>query len=256
MTSWQPDVTSLLSGEDALELLELIQDCLYCTRREQFYGLFEKLKKSVPFDYAICGTANLDDVGSMISYTVENISYPLEWLQVYYDKNFVETDVVINKNFTSFTPQYWSDTYRAFPPSGDYIKISGDFGLQHGYTHGSSPFGQWKHASLFSFASPHMKKRDLRTLSILSKIVPHFHYAISNYQVASTQQEAAKKITPREKEILRWLKEGKSSWEISVILKISERTVNFHVYNIMRKLDVVNRPQAVATALHLGLVVL
>jgi LuxR family quorum-sensing transcriptional regulator LasR len=41
---------------------------------------------------------------------------------------------------------------------------------------------------------------------------------------------------------------GKTSWAISVILRISERTVNFHVNNIMRKLGVIIRMQAVSVA--------
>lgn len=60
-------------------------------------------------------------------------------------------------------------------------------------------------------------------------------------------------LSAREKEVLNWLKHGKSSWDISAILGISERTVNFHIYNIMKKLEVVNRPQAVAVATHLGM---
>ena len=56
-------------------------------------------------------------------------------------------------------------------------------------------------------------------------------------------------MTNREVEVLKWLKEGKSSFEVSMILNISERTVNFHCNNIMRKLDAVNRVQAVAVAL-------
>jgi DNA-binding CsgD family transcriptional regulator len=55
-------------------------------------------------------------------------------------------------------------------------------------------------------------------------------------------------LTRRELEILKWLKEGKSSWEISMILNIGESTVNFHVTNIMRKLNVMKRTQAVAVA--------
>jgi butyryl-CoA dehydrogenase len=61
-------------------------------------------------------------------------------------------------------------------------------------------------------------------------------------------------ISPREKEVLDWLKQGKSSWDISVILGISERTVYFHVSNLMKKLGASNRPQAVAIATRLGLV--
>ena len=61
-------------------------------------------------------------------------------------------------------------------------------------------------------------------------------------------------ITRREIEVLQWLQQGKSSWEISKILGLSERTVNFHVYNVMGKIKAVNRPQMVTIALRLGLI--
>jgi DNA-binding CsgD family transcriptional regulator len=58
-------------------------------------------------------------------------------------------------------------------------------------------------------------------------------------------------LSTREREVLKWLKLGKTSWDISVILRISERTVNYHVSNIMKKLDVTNRLQAVLEAVNL-----
>jgi LuxR family quorum sensing-dependent transcriptional regulator len=48
--------------------------------------------------------------------------------------------------------------------------------------------------------------------------------------------------------------QGKSSWDMSVIMGISERTVNYHIYKVMERLDVINRPQAVAAAVRLGLI--
>jgi PAS domain S-box-containing protein len=60
---------------------------------------------------------------------------------------------------------------------------------------------------------------------------------------------AGRSLSLREKEILGWIMQGKSTWDISTILKISERTVKFHVDNIMKKLSAVNRTQAVAIAL-------
>lgn len=56
-------------------------------------------------------------------------------------------------------------------------------------------------------------------------------------------------LSEREMEVLRWLTTGKTSWEIAQILLISERTVNYHVQNIIRKLDAVNRAHAVAIAI-------
>ncbi|MBF0308331.1 MAG: autoinducer binding domain-containing protein [Magnetococcales bacterium] len=55
-------------------------------------------------------------------------------------------------------------------------------------------------------------------------------------------------LTPRERECLRWASEGKTAWEISEILNISERTVVAHLTNASEKLGANNRIQAVARA--------
>lgn len=60
-------------------------------------------------------------------------------------------------------------------------------------------------------------------------------------------------LSRREREVLAWLRHGKSNWEIARILEISERTVKFHVASIMRKLNAVTRTQAVALAMELGI---
>jgi len=56
-------------------------------------------------------------------------------------------------------------------------------------------------------------------------------------------------LTAREQEILRWICLGKSNNEVGSILKISPLTVKNHVQKILRKLNVVNRTQAVGKAL-------
>ena len=63
-------------------------------------------------------------------------------------------------------------------------------------------------------------------------------------------------LSHREGEVLAWLAEGKSDWEIGSILLISEKTVNFHVENAKRKLACGNRIQAAVRAVRLGLIVL
>ncbi len=56
-------------------------------------------------------------------------------------------------------------------------------------------------------------------------------------------------LTPREQEVLTWLKYGRSTSEIASILAISNRTVKFHISNIIRKLDAENRVHALAIAI-------
>ena len=59
-------------------------------------------------------------------------------------------------------------------------------------------------------------------------------------------------LTPRERESLGFVADGKTDWEISVILGVSEATVRFHVDNARRKLGATNRAQAVARLMSRG----
>jgi transcriptional regulator EpsA len=62
-------------------------------------------------------------------------------------------------------------------------------------------------------------------------------------------------LTPREQEVLRWIAIGKSNFEVGAILSISPLTVKNHVQKILRKLNVVNRTQAVGKALEARIIV-
>lgn len=53
-------------------------------------------------------------------------------------------------------------------------------------------------------------------------------------------------LSAREVDIMEWVRKGKTNHEIGMILDISAFTVKNHVQRIFKKLDVVNRAQAVA----------
>lgn len=61
-------------------------------------------------------------------------------------------------------------------------------------------------------------------------------------------------LTDREIEALTWSAQGKSSTDIAVLMNVSERTVNFHITNAMRKLGVATRIQAAVKASIAGLI--
>lgn len=70
---------------------------------------------------------------------------------------------------------------------------------------------------------------------------------------AATAPVADKSLSPREIEILSWITEGKSDWQIGQILSISEKTVNYHIENVKRKFGVATRVQAVVGAMRQGM---
>lgn len=56
-------------------------------------------------------------------------------------------------------------------------------------------------------------------------------------------------LSAREIECLYWISRGKTSSDISLLMKISEHTVNEHKKNIMKKLNVSNIVYAVREAM-------
>lgn len=96
----------------------------------------------------------------------------------------------------------------------------------------------------------------LRLSHVMELLVPFLHSAWIRTRMnarighAGTKKSPGKSpITVREQEILRWIYLGKSNFEIGAILTISPLTVKNHVQKILRKLNVVNRAQAVGKAL-------
>ena len=60
-------------------------------------------------------------------------------------------------------------------------------------------------------------------------------------------------LSPREKEVLLLIAQGRTNREIGERLFISQKTVGVHVGNILAKLDVSGRVEAAAVAIRLGL---
>jgi len=112
--------------------------------------------------------------------------------------------------------------------------------------------------SLFAFAS-RPERIGPRQEYFVRLAVPFLHMAWVRSQVNGNgkgsvpKPAAASILTVREMEILRWIYVGKSNFEIGVILSISPLTVKNHVQKILRKLNVLNRTQAIGKALELRL---
>ena len=243
-------LTRLLSKQDTISLLELIQASLACEREEQMEELIHGMHSLLPFDFALCCLAKTENGELTDQCDVINVSYPAEWLDLYFESDFHLIDPVLKENFTNFGVQYWSDTYKKYGSQKEFISLAEDFELKGGYSCGVKDCTQ-REGSLFSLAgeaSDHPRNR-----AILDILVPHLHQALSHVSRGRRVQPSAT-LSAREQEVLIWISEGKSTWEISMILGISERTVKFHTAAILNKLGAANRAHAVAIALSSGLI--
>ncbi len=67
------------------------------------------------------------------------------------------------------------------------------------------------------------------------------------------REALAPRLSEREVECLSWVAMGKTTWEIARLLALSEHTVVFHMRNAQAKLGAVNRQQAIARSMQIGI---
>ncbi|HEY7615457.1 MAG TPA: response regulator transcription factor [Terriglobales bacterium] len=81
--------------------------------------------------------------------------------------------------------------------------------------------------------------------SLLGKMVDIFQSRRSE----GPPRERAARLTPRERQILKLLAEGRSAKEVANLLDLSVRTVESHRFNLMRKIGVHNKVELLTYAL-------
>jgi DNA-binding CsgD family transcriptional regulator len=92
-----------------------------------------------------------------------------------------------------------------------------------------------------------------RMIADLQLLAVHAQDAAARLLISSKGGDGKPKLTPRQIEILKLTMEGKSAWVVGNILGISENTVNYHMKQVFKELDVSNKPHAVLKAMELGL---
>ncbi len=179
--------------------------------------------------------------------------WPIEWLQRYVSLNYVDDDPVIAHIKRSLNPFKWEAAAADATGSERERRIAGEareFKLNNGYAIPMISLDGVVMAVSLGGEKIDMPETDLGTIGLVST------YAIGRaIQIASNRREAIpeeRRLTPREVECMRWAAEGKTEWEISVILGISEHTSEKHLLNAKHKLRAANRVEAVARAIRFG----
>jgi DNA-binding CsgD family transcriptional regulator len=241
----------LLSGDDAFACLEIIRQSMDCKDNQALSALMRKVGHLIEADFCACLFRSKDPGTDLDRIVILDAFFPAGWLDHYSRRQFHLIDPIIAENFNHFGLQYWNETYQKAPPPSMFLGEAEDAGLKHGFSYGLQD-RSGTGGSLFSFAGPRLPS-NLRSAAILQQVLPHLHRVLGEIEAGERALTPSVPLSVRELEVLKWTSVGKSSWETGKILRISERTVNFHMRNILVKLDSVNRAQAVAMALKLGL---
>jgi DNA-binding CsgD family transcriptional regulator len=183
--------------------------------------------------------------------------YPENWRKHYDEEGYANIDPTVSHCVKTSIPVIWKNEIFKGRKEARVRSEAKDCGLVSGASfpvHGSR--GEAAMLSLSTSRESREAQDDIVAMMGKAQLLTcYLHEAVQRI-VLSKGPIPLKKInlTEREKECLLWAAEGKTGWEIANIIKISERTVTFHLQNVIHKLGVVNRQQAISRALSMGLI--
>lgn len=181
-------------------------------------------------------------------------NFPTEWLQRYQNNHYLPNDANVIYSQKTCKPAIWSDVKNNTPEKSPGMTIFNealDFSLKEGLIipihtpDGGLTIGSFSVNSYNKKKIHNLTNNFFQLYTIMALAAESFYQA--NQKKGGTAIEGF--LTPREKDCLTWVAEGKTSWEISKILNLSDHTVNFHINNATKKLGAINRVHAITKAI-------
>lgn len=186
--------------------------------------------------------------GMSATQQAENVvlhQWPDEWSSRYFTQGYLFDDPTIRRLTNSAVPFSWAELTPELRDNDRAARVMNeakDFGLESGFT--LTLITVEGYTAGFSFAANRFD------------VAPHqcgMLQLLASYSFAKAlsfrNPEKPIHLTDREREIMNWVADGKSDWEIGEILSISEHTVDKHLRQARTKLNAVSRAQAVANAI-------
>lgn len=237
-------------------LAEFVEEIRGAECVDELRETFSQSVSSLGFDSFFYGRLHTTLIHDLVAPYVVT-TFPESWRERYFARESYRHDPVISACVNSVEPLNWKDLASRMELSQNQQRVLEE-AREHGLNNGLSVpvHGHNGQFSLVSVTSPQNGAK----FDKLVKENQHEVHLMSIYLHSKMQaritQEASEQIslTSREVECLLWTAHGKTAWEISMILKISEATVNYHLKNAMRKLGVHSKAHAVAKTIILGLI--
>ena len=182
--------------------------------------------------------------------------FPEPWLDRYLKAGYFKVDPIVRHAETSSLPAIWTDEIFHDGKSAEFWDEAQSFGLAAGLSF--AVHEQPGVTGIFSLARDKaldLQGQDLAALVGRAQMFASLlHHAVARIDLPKLLPEQTSPLTARERECLQWTADGKTAWEIGRILSIAERTVVFHINNVVQKLGASNKMQAIVRAVALKLV--
>jgi DNA-binding CsgD family transcriptional regulator len=184
---------------------------------------------------------------------------PREWVQLYDKRAFVEVDPRMTMAWGRSTPFVWDSTgIVAEGRVREFLDSAAKYGIRSGVGIALTDANNVRYGVAFnSSISPVSEDRhnqieaQLGNLMLLAAGLHEFFMAhVVDRGLPPVSQ--GQPLSDRERECLIMAAKGMTSADIGIKLGIAERTANFHFGNLISKLGVLNRKEAIAKAITTG----
>lgn len=208
--------------------------------------------------------------GNKTRYGVSNLSYwflgerheqgsRATWLSTY-DQRYValymrdikpSTDPIFDIGFARQMPMDWAE-FHGFNQTTESME---EMAQQHGISRQGISFPIRDADACGAMFSVNVDCNDAEWLEVRGEMVSIFHLFAHYFHlrvrdlVANKRDVERAALSPRERDVLLWAAEGKTSWEAAKLLGISHSAARLYMSNAMLKLKATSKAQAVALAL-------
>lgn len=248
-----------MSAERDRRILAAIMECAEVRDEAGMTKLVNgKLRDVLPHEMLVCGIGGISPQGNFVRKFLQ-FNCPFECYEYY--SEMLSSDGRVNSPLI----QKWRDSQEpVFFQSGrdddqfpaEWVQLFNKYKMRNIIGHGVVDLtGAQSSYFIFSRLNGEVGEDHAFLLKILT---PHLHLALTR-AIAGVQEfqafvgKTGKPLSERQSEILYWMHEGKTNWEIAKILNLTELNVKYHIDQIFSKLDVRSRVNAVAKAHELGL---
>jgi LuxR family transcriptional regulator, quorum-sensing system regulator BjaR1 len=189
----------------------------------------------------------LPEPGSRQPLSFETVKLPRQYFERYAAGRYQRFSPLVRKAAVTIHPFRWEEaTYDPVrsPMAHKVMTEARDFGLKTGWclpVHQCDRLLGWVSASSDGYIDPKLEASQLHVMALWA------HSRVR--QLDAARVEKCRRLSPREREVVLWLSSGHTTDEIADILKLSARTVDFHIANAGLKLGTANRTHTVVEAI-------
>ncbi|MCL2749010.1 MAG: LuxR family transcriptional regulator [Alphaproteobacteria bacterium] len=245
-----------------MKILNYLEEMSNSSSLDDLFDLYRKSTSEYGYDRIMYSSVSndIENDHNKTPCLVQN--YPEDWMKHYIENGYIQIDPVRRRGCHSTEPFTWKSLkdYSELSKKQEIImSMAEEAGLHDGIgIPYRTPRGEIIGVGIASSAKGTNPEEHIGKLYMLTS---HFHFmyqALLEKNIIKTDDDftdiSLTPLTPREQDVLLWCMKGKSNWDISMILNVSEHCIDFHMRNILRKLNTNSRLTAVVKAMRIGLI--